>query len=246
MGIHPPGRTSQWVWDLAHRALHVAARGLIAANVTANDVTAASLALSGLAGVLVANGFFAFAATTFALASLGDALDGAVARSSGSQSYGGALFDSCADRYQEFFFLAGLALRLRANQAMLALVLCALLGSFMVSYGSAKAEALGVPVPVGRMRRAQRAACLCLGAALVPISTLIARRFALPECANYASLLCALALVAVIGNVSAIVRLRVVALASSSELSAPRKSRRRSCEGAGFRPHGEAHHLPRS
>jgi CDP-diacylglycerol--glycerol-3-phosphate 3-phosphatidyltransferase len=211
----------------------VAARGLIAAHVTANEVTAASLALGGLAGVLVANGFFAFAATIFAFASLGDALDGAIARSSGSQSSGGALFDACADRYEEFFFLAGLAFRLRAHPAVLALVLCALLGSFMVSYGSAKAEALGVPVPGGRMRRAQRAACLSLGAALVPISELLARRFDLPEWTNHTSLLCALALLAVIGNASAIIRLRAIAFASSPDPFASRDSRQRALERVG-------------
>jgi phosphatidylglycerophosphate synthase len=187
--------------------------------VTANEVTAASLVLGGLAGVLVANGFFALAATTFALASLGDALDGAVARSSGNESPGGALFDACADRYEEFFFLTGLAFRLHSHRAVLALILFALLGSFMVSYGSAKAEALGVPVPTSTMRRPQRAACLSLGTVLVPIFTLVARRCSLPEWMSHASVLVALGLLAVLGNVSAIVRLRGIALATSSKRS---------------------------
>jgi CDP-diacylglycerol--glycerol-3-phosphate 3-phosphatidyltransferase len=213
MLARPPGAMGS-LRELTQRALGGAARGLIAARVTANMVTTGSLALGGLAGVLVANGFFALAATTFALASLGDALDGAVARSSGNESSGGGLFDACADRYGEFFFLAGLAFRSRAHQAALALVLFALLGAFMVSYGSAKAEALGVPVPTGTMRRAQRAACLSLGAVLVPISTLVASRFDLPEWMNDASVLVALAILAILGNASAIVRLRGIALAT--------------------------------
>jgi CDP-diacylglycerol--glycerol-3-phosphate 3-phosphatidyltransferase len=219
---------SGWLRDMTYRALRGAARGLIAARVTANEVTAASLVLGGLAGVLVANGSFALASTTFALASLGDALDGAVARSSGSESPGGGLFDACADRYGEFFFLTGLALRFRSHQAVLALVLLALLGSFMVSYGSAKAEALGVPVPPSTMRRAQRAACLSLGTVLVPIFTLLTHRFGLPEWLNHASMLVALTFLAVLGNASAIVRLRTIALAVLPERSTRRDPRTRS------------------
>jgi CDP-diacylglycerol--glycerol-3-phosphate 3-phosphatidyltransferase len=213
---------------MTHRTLRGVARRLIAARVTANEVTAASLALGGLAGVLVANGFFALAGTIFALASLGDAVDGALARLSGNESPGGALFDACADRYEEFFFLTGLAFQFRSHQAALALVLFALLGSFMVSYGSAKAEALGVPVPTSTMRRAQRAACLSLGTVLVPISALLTHRFELPGWLSHASVLVAVALLAVLGNASAIVRLRTIASAVLPERSTRRDPRARS------------------
>jgi CDP-diacylglycerol--glycerol-3-phosphate 3-phosphatidyltransferase len=81
----------------------------------------------------------------------------------------------------------------------------------MVSYGSAKAEALGVPVPPGAMRRAERAVCLCAGVASTPVFAWWAQGSALPPWAAQAPLFAALGLVAVVANVSAIRRLRFLA-----------------------------------
>ncbi len=78
------------------------------------------------------------------LASLGDAVDGLIARATQTVSPGGALFDASVDRYEEFFILGGIAYFFRSSGLLLATTLLAFLGSFMVSYGSAKAEALGV------------------------------------------------------------------------------------------------------
>jgi phosphatidylglycerophosphate synthase len=51
------------------------------------------------------------------------------------------------------------------------LVLAALLGSYLVSYSQAKAEALRVEIPKGWMRRPERAAYLGAGAFLSPLVT---------------------------------------------------------------------------
>ena len=48
--------------------------------------------------------------------------------------------------------------------------LAALFGSFMVSYTTAKAEAMGVEPPRGSMRRAERAIYLLVAAGLTPYS----------------------------------------------------------------------------
>ena len=58
------------------------------------------------------------------------------------------------------------AIRFHAHVAVLALVLAALTGAFMVSYGSARAAALRLPAPRGAMRRAERALTLTVGVAL--------------------------------------------------------------------------------
>jgi len=190
-------------------------RLLVAAGVSANAITAACIALGAVAGVLLSLGYFGLAGLVMIVASLGDALDGLVARRSGTVSVAGALLDASGDRYQEFFFLGGLAVHFRMSPAALAATLLALVGSFMVSYGSAKAEAFGVPVPPGVMRRAERAVCLCLATVLmVPWSWLTANT-ALPSwCAALPPLLLlelplliAISLIAVIGNVSAVRRL---------------------------------------
>jgi CDP-diacylglycerol--glycerol-3-phosphate 3-phosphatidyltransferase len=153
----------------------------------------------------------------------GDALDGLVARRSRTATPAGALFDASVDRYEEFFILGGLAIFFRSDARLLALVLASLLGSFMVSYGSAKAEAFCVSVPPGWMRRAERAACFSIGTALVPVAGALARFARLPAWVEFTPVLFALAIVAVVGNVSAIRRLRAVAAAAPSAELARRR-----------------------
>jgi phosphatidylglycerophosphate synthase len=187
------------------------ALGLVALGVTANGITLFSVVLAAAAGGLLAFGFFGAAAVAMVIASLGDALDGLVARRTGTASVGGALLDASVDRYEEFFFLGGLAIYFRANPVLLALTLFALAGAFMVSYGSAKAEALNVPVPPSSMRRAERAVCLCVGTILTPPVQWLTRTDGLPEWVGGLPLLAAIALIAVVANVSAIRRLRLLA-----------------------------------
>ncbi|HEX3346033.1 MAG TPA: CDP-alcohol phosphatidyltransferase family protein, partial [Polyangiaceae bacterium] len=194
------------LWCLEH-----VARGLIALGVTANAITVSSVFLAGIAGALLCFGQFGWAAVAMVAASLGDALDGLVARRTGTASVAGALLDASVDRYEEFFFLGGLAIYFHESTGALALTLLAMAGSFMVSYGSAKAEALGVPVPPGAMRRAERAVFLCVGVASMPVYTWLTRGSALPSWAAEAPLFAALALVGVGANVSAIRRLRFLA-----------------------------------
>jgi phosphatidylglycerophosphate synthase len=142
---------------------------------------------------------------------------GLVARRTGTDSKSGAVFDAAADRYDEFFFLAGLAFLYHEDLAKLGLVLLALVGSFMVSYGSAKADALGVRPPRGAMRRAERAVYLAAGALLSPIAGALADRFALPAWVGQMPMLAALALVGVVANVSAVRRLGAIMRAVAPE-----------------------------
>jgi CDP-diacylglycerol--glycerol-3-phosphate 3-phosphatidyltransferase len=193
--------------NLVIGALDDVSRLLVSAGVSANAITGACIALGAAAGALLSFGYFGLAGAVMIVASLGDALDGLVARRSRTVSVAGALLDASGDRYQEFFFLGGLAVFFRMMPAALVATLLAMVGSFMVSYGSAKAEAFGVPVPPGVMRRAERAVCLCLATVLmVPWSWLVTRT-ALPSWCYELPLLIAISLIAVIGNVSAVRRL---------------------------------------
>jgi phosphatidylglycerophosphate synthase len=187
--------------------------GLAAVGVRANEVTVVSLVAGFVAGGALALDQFGWATAAILFASLGDAVDGMLARRTGSASVGGALLDAAVDRYGEFFILAGLAVLFHDRAPMLLLVLVALAGSFMVSYGSAKAEALRVAVPDGMMRRAERATVLCIGVAVVPFAGVVARRFDLPW-VHHAPILAALALVAIGANASAVRRLRLLALSA--------------------------------
>jgi phosphatidylglycerophosphate synthase len=188
--------------------------GLAAVGVRPNEVTVVSLVAGLVAGVALAFDEFGWASAAILFASLGDAVDGMLARRTGTSSVGGALLDAAVDRYGEFFILAGLAVLFRESTPMLILVLLALAGSFMVSYGSAKAEALRVAVPDGMMRRAERATVLCVGVAMVPFAGGLATQLDAPWL-HHAPILLALGIVAVGANASAVRRLRFLALAAA-------------------------------
>lgn len=210
--------------ELGYYWLQPVAGACARAGLSANCITLASLALAALAGAALALGHFGVAAALCAVSWLGDALDGLVARATGRASEGGALLDASSDRYGEFFFLGGLALHLRGDAAALALTLFALLGSYMVSYGSAKAEGFGVKPPRGAMRRVERATWLCAGALLTPVAGVVAARLGLPPAAGEAPMLATLALVALVANVSAVRRLRAVAAAVRAARAAAPKA----------------------
>jgi phosphatidylglycerophosphate synthase len=142
------------------RVLDSVAQRLVAVGISANAITVSCIALGCVGGVFLGFGQFGPAALVIVIASLGDALDGIVARRSHTASAAGALLDATGDRYQEFFLLGGLTVYFRGFTFGLVMTLLAIAGSFMVSYSSAKAEAMGLPVPPGVMRRPERAVCM--------------------------------------------------------------------------------------
>jgi CDP-diacylglycerol--glycerol-3-phosphate 3-phosphatidyltransferase len=213
-GARRPGLPG-WVKGMAAWALEPVVRSAIRAGVSASTITGVSLVLGSVSALLLALGHFGIAGVVFAVASLGDTLDGAVARRTKTASPAGALFDASVDRYEEFFTLSGIAFFFRGSPAVIGLVLASLLGSFMVSYGSAKAEGFRVVVPPGWMRRAERAVCVAVGTILVPVAGAAGRALGLPGWVEYSPVWLALGLVAVIANVSAVVRLRAIAVAAS-------------------------------
>ena len=108
------------------------------------------------------------------------------------------------------FFFGGLVYYYRDHDQVLFIVLAALVGAFMVSYATAKAEAMGVPAPQGAMRRGERAAYLIAGSAFTPVaSTLFANSpsLALREL----PIILALTIIAVVSNISVVQRLGATA-----------------------------------
>jgi CDP-diacylglycerol--glycerol-3-phosphate 3-phosphatidyltransferase len=197
------------------------AAAAVALGISANAVTLASLGLSAVACVLLALGHYAWAWLALTVASVGDAVDGAVARKSASASLPGALLDASVDRYEEALLLGGLAIHLRQSVPALVLCVAALTGAFMVSYGSAKAEAIGAPVPPGAMRRAERALSLSAGVGLSALMMPLAAAGSLPPSVVRIPLLVALGLVAVVGNVSAVRRLVALGALARARCSTP-------------------------
>jgi CDP-diacylglycerol--glycerol-3-phosphate 3-phosphatidyltransferase len=198
---------------MAYWGLDPLGRGLARLGVSANAVTASSLVLGALAGLAMALGHFGVAAAVTTAGSLCDALDGIVARHTKTASESGEVLDASVDRYVEFAFLAGLAIFVQGRALWLGLVLAAMLGSFMVSYASAKAETFGVEVCRGAMRRPERAVYLTLGATLSPFVAAWAAASGRPASLGMAPMLAATSMVALIGNVSAVQRLAATARA---------------------------------
>jgi phosphatidylglycerophosphate synthase len=122
----------------------------------------------------------------------------------------GELFDAAVDRYVEFLLLAGLAVYFRGSPVVIVLCLATVLGAFMVSYTTAKAEALGVKPPKGAMRRAERGVYVIFGCMLAPLWGLVVpgdRSFATIAYGRELPIELALFLVALVANVSAVRRM---------------------------------------
>jgi phosphatidylinositol phosphate synthase len=165
------------------RMAQPAARVLMRAGVSPNQVSAAAVALNVVAALLVLEGRLMAAGIVYLCAGALDLLDGALARLADRVSAGGAFLDSTFDRISEGVVFAAIAWRFAADgkPEAAALTVLALLGSLLVSYTRARAEALGSRCEVGVMTRAERvvvlAAGLCFGALAASIYLLVALGF---------------------------------------------------------------------
>ncbi len=196
--------------EAAYWVLAPFARMLVRSGVSANGVTAASLAFGSLAGLALAYGHFGVAGALATISALSDAVDGFVARETQTASEAGELFDATADRYNEFFFLAGASVLVHDSVPGLLLVLLTVHGSFMVSYATTKAEALRLDAPRGWMRRPERATYLTAGAVLSALAPVDSGIPGIPW-----PMVLSLLVVGVGSNVSAVRRLMHVARAST-------------------------------
>src|SRR4029078_13292631 len=123
-----------------------------------NQLTVLGFAITACSGVLLYERQYVLAAIVFVVGSVLDALDGALARAHGKGTPFGGFLDSTLDRVSDGIILGAIALVLAEDGDMLALacVFVALVGSFLISYTRAKAEALGLRGDVGLMARLER------------------------------------------------------------------------------------------
>lgn len=195
----------------AYWSLQPVARLLIFFRVSPNQISWTSFLLGFLAGAALVFGHFGTAAVLSTFSALLDSLDGMVARLTQKASDAGEVLDAAVDRYNEFFFLAGLTLYYREIPFLLTLSLIALMGSFMVSYTTAKSEALNIKIPKGNMRRPERALYLTLGAALSPLSIQLYELDRVYPMAMGYPMVLAVFIVAILSNISACDRLMALA-----------------------------------
>jgi phosphatidylglycerophosphate synthase len=156
------------VMEMGYWVFAPLARWLSRTGVSADALTFFALVPGLCAGLAVAFGRLGLACILGTVAGLCDLLDGLVARERQESSKAGELLDATVDRYVETFLIGGLAIHFRENVLPLALTLLVGLGSYMVSYGSARIQALGVRAPRGFMRRAERAIFILVPCGIAP------------------------------------------------------------------------------
>jgi len=122
------------------------------------------LVAAGAAALIITEHLFA-AGFVVLVAGLFDMLDGAVARHTNRVTRFGAFLDSTLDRLAEAVLLFGILVLYAREQsfAPILIVCAALIGSFLVSYARARAEALGLECQVGVFTRPERVVILALG-----------------------------------------------------------------------------------
>jgi CDP-diacylglycerol--glycerol-3-phosphate 3-phosphatidyltransferase len=138
---------------------------LIESRLTPNAISIAGLIGNLIAAYLVTQRLFFLAGVAFILGSVMDTLDGRYSRMSGKGTLFGAFLDSTLDRIEEGIVLAAVAGYFAATGDDFAAAMCvvAVLGSLMVSYTRARAEALGVECKVGLATRPVRVVLLSIG-----------------------------------------------------------------------------------
>lgn len=146
------------IHDQGRKLLQPCVNLLASRNIKPAAITVFGFLVCVLAAAVAWAGHFWQAGLLFTLGSLFDALDGGVARLTGTVSKAGAALDSSLDRVAEAaLFIALLAGS--ASQEYPSLVYAAslaMVGSFMVSYVRARAEGLGIPCEVGFFSRMER------------------------------------------------------------------------------------------
>ncbi|HEV2791335.1 MAG TPA: CDP-alcohol phosphatidyltransferase family protein [Solirubrobacterales bacterium] len=161
----PPGRSSRAGARNGQELRAYARDRLIESRLTPNAISMMGLLGNVIAAVLVTQELFFLAGVAFVLGSVMDTLDGRYSRMSGKGTLFGAFLDSTLDRIEEGIVLAAVAGYFAAEGQDFAAAMCvvAVLGSLMVSYTRARAEALGVECKVGLATRPVRVVILSIG-----------------------------------------------------------------------------------
>ncbi len=153
-----------WVKSWADVILDPLSRLLARLGVQPNLLSLMGFFAASAAGAVVAAGHISHGGWLLLLSGPFDALDGALARIAGLETRFGAFLDSFIDRYSEAAVLFGILYwsNFHGNRILVALTFLTLLGSLMVSYARARAEALNISCKIGLFTRLERFIVLTL------------------------------------------------------------------------------------
>ncbi len=138
---------------------------LIESRLTPNAISMTGLALNLAAAGLILGDLIFLGGIAFIVGSVMDTLDGRYSRMSGKGTLFGAFLDSTLDRIEEGIVLTAVAYQFAdaGDPVPAAACVFVVLGSLMVSYTRARAEALGVECKVGIATRPVRVVLLSIG-----------------------------------------------------------------------------------
>jgi len=150
---------------LAYRFTEPVVRLLSRTPITPSAITWFGFLLTVGATALIITGHLFAAGFMVLIAGFFDMLDGALARRTNQATRFGAVLDSTLDRLSEAVLLIGILVLYAGEQSTTGILLAgvALIGSLLVSYIRARAEALGLECQVGLFTRAERVVVLALG-----------------------------------------------------------------------------------
>jgi len=150
---------------LAYHATRTLVQLLAKTVISPNVLTWAGFLVTVVAMVLVINNHLFAAGLLVLVGGFFDMLDGALARHVNRATRFGAILDSVLDRFSDAAILVGIVVFYAGGQTfiLVTLAVLALLGSLLVSYTRARAEAAGLECKVGLFTRAERVVAIALG-----------------------------------------------------------------------------------
>jgi len=158
---HYVKQPTDYVKNGALRAIEPAIAFLVRHKVSPNTITTVGTLITIAASVVYATGHIMTAGWIMNVTAFFDVADGEVARRTGRSSVFGAFYDSTLDRVADGALMAGLAFFYATNPIhhilyMVVVCLVCIVGTFLISYTRARAEALGIDAKVGVMQRPER------------------------------------------------------------------------------------------
>ena len=167
--------------ELVYNLLNPVVNWLVKNKVTPNAITTVGLVINIIGALVFIIGaeyaqrtelaYVGWGGALILFGGLFDMIDGRLARVGGLSSKFGAFYDSVLDRYSELIMFFGINYYLISHDYFFSSMFAflALVGSLMVSYTRARAEALGVSCSVGFMQRPERVIIIGFSAILTGI-----------------------------------------------------------------------------
>lgn len=157
-----------WLMEAVYWAIRMPGRLMARAGIRPDTLTWTSLAVTLVSAPIAASGHLSTAGLVFLIGAAFDAFDGMVARETGKSTRSGAMLDSVIDRVADAAPLAGLVVFYRFSVWQMLIPLVGIVGGQLVSYVRAKAEAAGLDLPSGLMRRHERVTYISAALIIAP------------------------------------------------------------------------------